>query len=348
MRINSIISLVPGILVMAILGCGTEEMPTAQRMTTPASPDELNLSERIGSADADLGDAPRYSDWSEPVNLGPDVNSSSEDFNPAISRDGLSLYLGSPRPAVGMVGPDLWVSRRTSVEMPWGPAQNLGSTVNMAAVADNGAALSIDGHRLFFHSNRLLGFGGNDLYVSRRRDHRDDFGWEAPVNLGSAINSTANDVGPAYFEDQDGTVSLYFTSNRLGGPGATDVYASTLGLDGSFGPPVLVAELSSNSDEQRPAIRRDGLEIFLASNRPGTLGEMDIWVATRATTSDRWSTPQNLGSPVNTIHVDTQPSLSFDGTTLYFTSANREGNIGGPRFDIWSTTRERLTGPEPD
>ena len=123
---------------------------------------------------------------------------------------------------------------------------------------------------------------------------------------------------------------------------------SILGADGNFGAPEIVAELSSVADDQVPAIRRDGLEIFFASNRFGTFGETDIWVATRASTSDPWSTPQNLGPQVNSIHVDAGPDLSFDGTTLYFHTANREGNIGGPRFDIWSTTREKLTGPESD
>lgn len=349
MKMKFIGSLVPGILVVTMLGCGTEELPYVKTVSSEASPDAFAASEHMVRGGADDGEQPRYTEWSAPVNLGSVVNSSSEDFIPAIARDGLSLYFASSRPAVGPVGPDLWVSRRTSVKMPWGPAQNLGSAVNMPIpVAENGAVLSIDGHWMFLQSNRPGGFGGQDLYVSRRRDHRDDFGWEVPVNLGDGINSSANDVGPAYFEDQDGTVSLYFASNRSGGPGGNDVYVSTLRPDGSFGLPELVAELSSASDEQRPAIRRDGLEIFFASNRSGTIGGLDIWVATRPTTSDPWSTPRNLGSSVNTEHVDAGPALSFDGTTLYFHSANREGNTGGPRFDIWSTTRERLTGLDPD
>src|SRR5687768_5501109 len=304
MRINFIGSFVPGILVVATLGCGTEELPFAQRISSMPGEDALTSSARMSSDGAGDDDTPRYSGWSAPVNLGLAVNSPSEDFIPAISRDGLSLYFASPRPEVGMAGPDLWVSRRTSVQAEWGPAQNLGSTINIAAPsAENGANLSIDGHRLFFHSNRPGGLGASDLYVSRRRDNHDDFGWETPVSLRGAINSAANETAPAYFEDENGTISLYFTSNRSQGLGGNDIYVSTLGPDGNFSPPVLVAELSSISDDQRPAIRRDGLEMFVTSNRQGTLGEMDLWVATRATTSDRWSIPENLGSPVNTAFV---------------------------------------------
>jgi hypothetical protein len=87
--------------------------------------------------------------------------------------------------------------------------------------------------------------------------------------------------------------------------------------------------------------------MFLASDRPGTLGAIDLWVATRAKTSDPWSAPVNLGPVVNTTLIDARPALSFDGTTLYFQST-RPGAVGctsptGPCvFDLWVTTRSRL------
>ena len=89
--------------------------------------------------------------------------------------------------------------------------------------------------------------------------------------------------------------------------------------------------------------------MFLGSDRPGTLGGIDLWVSTRATTHDPWSTPVDLGPVVNTTLIDARPALSFDGTTLYFQS-NRAGAVGcsnptGPCvFDLWVTTRTRLHG----
>ena len=298
--------------------------------------------------ETDEGSGPRYSDWSEGVNLGPIVNSASEDMGPAISRDGLSLYFSSARPATGMGIADLWVAHRPSVDAPWESPQALDALNVPGSVAENGPALSPDGHRIYFQSNRPGGFGAQDLYVSRRRDKRDDSGWEAPVNLGAAINTSASETGPEYFEDErSGTATLYFTSNRPGGPGGNDIYASTVLPDGTFAPPVLVAELSSPADDQGPTIRRDGLEMLLASNRPGTLGGMDIWVATRASTSDPWSTPVNLGAAINTENIDASPALSFDARTLYFHAALRPGSIGGEgRFDILAATRSKLTKPD--
>jgi hypothetical protein len=97
------------------------------------------------------------------------------------------------------------------------------------------------------------------------------------------------------------------------------------------------------------AIRRDGLEMFLTSDRPGTYGAHDLWVATRASSTEPWSTPVNLGAVINTPPRplgeeqanDFRPSLSFDGTTLYFASAFRPGNMSF-MFDIWATTRSKL------
>src|SRR6266550_488573 len=314
-----------------------------------------------GEADSD-GDAaddeshdaaPRFSDWSPPVNLGPVVNSIGPDFDPFISKDGLSLYFtgGRNRPGFGLR--DIWVSHRASVNDPWEPPLNLGPTINTDA-HESKPTLSADGHRLYFASNRAGG-GDWDLYVSRRRDKRDDFGWEPPVNLGSGVNSVASEESAVtlFEDDVTGTTTLYFGSNRTGGSGDFDIYASTLLSDGTFAPATLVPELSAPFIDQDPAVRRDGLEMFLASDRPGTFGATDLWVATRASTLEPWGTPVNLGPLVNTPSRpsdqeqanDWRPALSFDGTTLYFNSALRPGNVSD-MFDIWVTTRSELKGPD--
>lgn len=107
-------------------------------------------------------------------------------------------------------------------------------------------------------------------YVSRRHNKRDDTSRQSAVNLGSLVNSSAEDTGPAMFEDEvTGVTTLYFQSNRLG---RADIYASTLQPDETFGAPQLVVELNSTVADQAPAISRDGLEMYLASDRPGGLG----------------------------------------------------------------------------
>jgi hypothetical protein len=110
--------------------------------------------------------------------------------------------------------------------------------------------------------------------------------------------------------------------------------------DGSFGPAVLVPELSSPRGDSRPSIRHDGLEIFFQSNRVGSIGlTNDLWVATRESTLAPWSTPVSLGATINTAFAEQNPYLSSDNKTLFFIS-DRPGGSGG--LDLYMTTRTKL------
>jgi hypothetical protein len=281
----------------------------------------------------------KYSDWSAPINLGPIVNSTATDRGPAISKDGLSLYFGSTRLSGSYGGEDIYVSQRESQDSEWGPPVNLGPTIN-TSFNEMVPAFSRDGHLMFFSSNQPGG-SGVDIWVSRREDTHDDFAWQPAENLGTGVNSSSIDAGPSYFEnDEVGAAQLYFNSNRLGGPGTSNLYVSEQAADGSFGPAVRV--LVSLGVTQRPSIRHDGLEIFFVSTRPGSIANSpDLWVATRETVFDAWSEPINLGSPVNTELVDVQPYISSDRETLFFAS-NRPGTLGSA--DIYMSTRTKLAG----
>jgi hypothetical protein len=141
------------------------------------------------------------------------------------------------------------------------------------------------------------------------------------------------------FTDENGMTYLYFSSNRIGAQGM-DIYVSVLQPDGKFGVPVPVAELNTPFNDMRPNIRyRDGLEIFFESNRNDPTASNDLFGSVRENTSSAWSMPQSLGPLVNSPFLEGRPSLSFDGTELYFMS-NRQG--GSP--DIYVTRRNKLTG----
>ena len=284
--------------------------------------------------------AQKYSDWSEPINLGPTVNSAAIDRGPAISKDGLSLYFASTRP-FGSGGEDIYVSQRESQDSEWGPPVNLGPIINTTA-NEMVPAFSRDGHLMFFASNRP-GSAGVDIWVSHRQQTHDDFGWQPPENLGAGVNSTFIDAGPSYFEnDEVGAPQLYFNSNRQpGGPGTSNLYVSEQAADGSFGPAVLVVELAGLGETARASIRHDGLEIFFTSNRPGSINTQDLWVATRDTVFDAWSAPINLGSTLNSGPLDVQPYISADRETLFFAST-RPGGSG--LTDLYMSTRTKGSG----
>jgi len=278
--------------------------------------------------------APKFGAWSDPVNLGPAINTEFGEFAAHMSRDGLSLYFASTRPAAygSFGGEDIWVSQRSSADAPWGLPMNLGQAINTASL-ERSPALSRDGHYLFFASDRAGGFGGLDIWVSWRPNQHDDFGWEAPVNLGEGANSAFTDAGPNFFENDDAAVPhLYMASNRAG---TLEIFVSEL-VAGVFQPPVPVSELNTPQLDLTPGIRFDGLEIFISSNRPGGAGSQDLWVASRQSVDEPWSAPVNLGIPVNSGSAENFPTISADRRTLLFNS-NRAGGAGDS--DLYMSTR---------
>lgn len=299
-------------------------------------------------------DRPRFSEWSTAVNIeavpgtSPSVNTPFADGCPIVSKKGQELYIASNRPG-GFGGQDIWVAERGRRDTAWGDPRNLGPSINTAA-NEYCPTPTPDGHGLFFVSNRPGGCGGGDIYYTRRHPKR---GWSEPQNLGCAVNSAAEEASPFLVGDE-----LYFSSTRPGGfaadpPGAaagdSDIYVSRRQGDGTYGAPTLVPGVNTAFDDARPNVRRDGLEIYFDSNRPGSLGGFDIWTATRTSVSGPWSVPQNLGPQVNSAANETRPSLSWDATTLYFGSTrpgSEPGPTGAPSQDIYFSTRQKLTGPD--
>lgn len=321
----------PFVLLVAF-GCAGD----AVRATGPQAP--------AGSPAGDL-EFDQFGEWTAPVHLDAPVNSSYIDNSPQLSPDGLSLYFGSNRPD-GHGSQDIWVARRacTAAEDPacaWQQPRNLPATVNSIGV-DNGAELSRDGHWLYFTSSRAdpSAYGSNDIWVSWRADTDDDLGWEQAVNVGAEVNSALFEAGPTLWGPE-----LYFA--RGPGIGASGAPSDIWVREGEGQPARLVEELSVAGaiHDQRPTIRFDGREIFLTSNRAGGLGlpggTEDIWVSSRATSSERWNAPENLGSVVNSSYRETTSAISEDGTELFFAS-DRPGSIGAAaNFDIYVTTRTR-------
>jgi len=282
------------------------------------------------------------SEWSEPVNLGAVVNSNVFDAAPTLSKDELSLYLTSNRPG-GFGGNDLWVSQRACGDCPWRAPVNLGPAINSPAI-ENRASLSSDGHLLFFFSDRPGGHGSTDIWMSRRVDPKDDFGWEPPVNLGPDINTATAEQAPFYLQSaEDGSGNLYFARGQST-LNEQDIYVAAVTRNAETrGPAVIVAELNDPSfNDAGATLRVDGREIFLQSSRPGTLGINDLYTSTRRSVHDLWSPPVSLGTPINSTGIEQQSSLSHDGRTLVWAS-NRPGSIlnpsGVPSTDIWMSTR---------
>jgi outer membrane protein OmpA-like peptidoglycan-associated protein len=132
-------------------------------------------------------------------------------------------------------------------------------------------AVSIDGDKLFFASNRPGGFGGMDLYVSYRVGES----WSEPVNLGAEINSKGNEAFPFIHADNR---TLYFTSNNHPGYGGDDLFLSRKQKDGQWGKPQnLGYPINTIENEGSLVIAADGKTAFYASDREDTRGGLDLY-----------------------------------------------------------------------
>lgn len=269
-----------------------------------------------------------------------DFNGDALDGCPFISRDGKTFFMASRRltgPADTSNDINIWVSTRAGDGEPWGAPQLVGEPVSIDTTAagapqvnDFCPTLARDGHSFYFVSNRAGGCGGDDMYATRLRG---DGSWDPVLNLGCDVNTPANEASPFPLPQSHSGPVLYFSSTFTGNG---DVYLSEW-HGGRFQGRQQVAGLNTPSVEGQPNVRRDGLEIFFFSNRAGS---NDIYAAARGSTAGTWSAPVNL-TAVNTSASETRPSLSWDGTTLYFGS-NRAGGDGDS--DIYVTTRVRIKG----
>jgi len=212
-------------------------------------------------------------DWDTPMNLGPPVNSSALDYGPSISADGLELYFCSERPG-GEGPPDIWVTTRATVSDPWGPPLNLGPPVNTSG-QEHAPRLSTDGLELYFSSyERPGGYGAADIWVTKRTKVNDP--WGPPINLGSVVNSSADENFPIISADG---LSLYFSEDyhgpyRPGGFGDIDMWVTTrASVNDPWETPLNLGPIvNSSSVDSGPLISPDGSMLYFCSERPGGFG----------------------------------------------------------------------------
>jgi flagellar motor protein MotB len=159
-----------------------------------------------------------------------------------------------------------------------------------------------------------------------------------PVNLGSAINTTNDEYWPSITADGQ---TLMFTRQprasmnpKLLGLNHEDFYISNL-KDNKWQQALNAgAPLNTDQNEGAQSLSSNGSYMyFTACDRRSGLGSCDIYFS--AYNDGRWSEPANVGPPINTPYWETQPSLSADGKTLFF-SSSRPGGIGGK--DLWFST----------
>lgn len=265
-------------------------------------------------------DSVKFINVTEIVNLGKAINSKEDDYFPFLTNDQLSLYYTRK---TGTADEDLLYSEWRNES--WKKGEKIKATTT--DTPEGMPTLVRNGRQLFFTAcSRESVAGPCDI-------------WEAVVDADhiERINPLQNPLNSEYWESQaavscDGR-QLFFASNRPGGLGGTDLYMSERLPGGNWGPPVnLGAPVNTPEDEEAPFISNDGQTLYFSSTGHLGLGEQDIFMAWWDERLQRWSTPINLGPPVNGPHRELGFYLSANGKMGFFAS-NRPGGEGG--MDIY-------------
>lgn len=253
----------------------------------------------------------------EPINLGDSINTEKSEYYPTLSVDDSLLVF--TRRAEG-IRENFMQSKLT--EHGYQKATLIEGDINNEP-SKGAITMSPDGDWMIFAGNfgKQKGFGDFDLYISYYTPQ----GWSEPENLGPNINTEFWESSPSISPDKR---VLYFSSNRYGGVGGKDLYYSIRLPNGKFAPAVNMGkEINTTADEHSPYIHADNKTLYFTSDGLPGYGGSDLFVI-RKQANGEWSTPENLGYPINTVDDEGSLAISTDGLTGYYAS-NRSDSRGG-------------------
>ena len=159
--------------------------------------------------------------WSSPENMGPNFNTEFWESAPSLSPDKRDLYFASNRPG-GYGGNDIYVSHRENGR--WSAPENMGPAINTAG-DESAPFIHADNNTLYFTSNGLPGYGGDDLFVTRKTTNGE---WSVPENLGYPVNTIENEGSLIVAADGK---TAYYASDRADSRGKLDIYTFELRND---------------------------------------------------------------------------------------------------------------------
>jgi len=263
------------------------------------------------------------------------INGTSSDYNPVVSQDeevmiymtGLKFYN-----AINMV---------TKEDGEWSAPINI--TPQIQSDGDqNVTCLSIDGKEMYLNKEDNF---NSDIYYSKFENNQ----WIQSESLGKQINTK-------YWESHacispDGK-ELLLASNRKDSYGGMDIYISTQNDNGEWLEPVNLGDtINTELNEENPFYSSDGKRLYFSSQGHYNIGGYDVFYADRQADGS-WSSPVNLGYPLNTTDDDLFYLPLGDGKLAYQAIFDDE-NIGSRdiyRFELFDTEEEYLAAiapPEP-
>ena len=243
----------------------------------------------------------------EEKNLGPPVNTASNNYFPVVSRDETVLFYMTELKFYNAI----FMSRREGGN--WTAPVNI--TPQIGSDGDTYPTdISADKQTLYL----VKGTGNDrDIYISRWKEGF----WTKMVPLNENINSGRAEAHASLSPDNK---TLYFSSNRRGGFGKLDLYRSRLQADGQWGPAKNLGQtLNTPFNEDAPYLSDDGKTLFFVSEGHYNMGGYDIFYSSRK--NNDWEIPTNIGFPVNTTSDNSYFFPVKNGLAGYLSLIREEG-----------------------
>lgn len=254
------------------------------------------------------------------------INSIHDAYFPSLSADELTLTFTKLMPFPGRpisrnrdyMQEDLYIARRPALDSAWREAEPIGAPVTTSEANEGAQSITADGKRMYFTKCE----GHCNIYYSDKNSRGE---WSRPRALPPPVNlASSSDKQPSISADGH---TLYFTSNRGGGKGGYDLWRTTLlPVQGWTEPENLGDTINTPGDEQCPFIHFDNQTLYFTSNWHPTIGLQDVLMSRRKG-KDGWTTPKNLGYPINTPYDDIGLVVSPRAKDAYYAS-NRRSEMG--------------------
>lgn len=277
----------------------------------------------------------------EVVNIKLPVNSQYSEYVPVISADEsvmIYTYRGIKSKGAEDVEQsmgseayteDVFISYKNNGE--WSEPESIGENINTKN-HDAAIALSVDGQTLFIYKTD----GGGDIYVS----HLSGGDWSKPTALKGDVNKKDSWEGSCSLSADGNT--LYFSSNREGGQGGRDIYKAELQSDGSWmNVENLGYDINTIYNDDAPFIHPDNVTLYFSSEGHTSIGGYDIFSSTKGE-YNVFSTPVNMGYPINTVDDNRYFVMAADGKTGYY-SGGGENSLG--EQDIFKIIAGKIAKP---
>ncbi|HEV7229922.1 MAG TPA: OmpA family protein [Bacteroidia bacterium] len=253
--------------------------------------------------------------WTKASNIGAPINTDGNEATVGLSPDGQTILIYKDDNGDGNI-----YSTTLDGDV-WSTPVKLNENIN-SKYWEPSAFISADGNTIYFTSNRPGGYGGRDLYTSKRSPEGD---WSKAVNMGPSINTPYDEDAP--FIHPDG-VTLSFSSNGHNTMGGFDIFTSLLSDDGNWSEPVNVGyPVNTTDDDIFYVVSPDSRKAYFTSFRDGGLGEKDNYMVTFL---DRKETPLTLmkgivndesGKPAKQVEITVTDNETGQVVGIYHTNS---------------------------